>query len=95
VNSNTKDAATLKAAMEKDDIPWRSFAASEETNAQWNNPATPSYYVLDHAGVIRHKWLGTPGEERDDRRGVGKAGRGDGGAGEEVDFGPRSFHQAK
>jgi len=25
--------------------------------------ATPAFYVLDHAAVIRHKWIGHPGEK--------------------------------
>jgi hypothetical protein len=41
---------------------WRSFAHQEAVNAQWN-PSTPSYYVLDPQGVIRHKWVGAPGKE--------------------------------
>jgi hypothetical protein len=23
----------------------------------------PTLYVLDHKGVIRHKWMGSPGDE--------------------------------
>ena len=40
---------------------WRSFTFQEVVNAKWN-PSTPSYYVLDPKGVIRHKWMGAPGE---------------------------------
>ena len=31
--------------------------------ARWNVPATPTLYVIDHKGVIRHKWVGSPGEK--------------------------------
>ena len=24
---------------------------------------TPGYYVIDHTGVIRYKWVGNPGEK--------------------------------
>jgi len=24
-------------------------------------PVTPTFYVIDHKGVIRHKWSGSPG----------------------------------
>ena len=41
---------------------WRSFAQQDAINARWN-PSTPSYYVLDPKGVIRHKWVGNPGEK--------------------------------
>ena len=40
---------------------WRSFAYQEAINAKWN-PSTPCYYVIDHKGVIRYKWVGHPGE---------------------------------
>jgi hypothetical protein len=33
---------------------------------KWNFPATPTLYVLDHKGVIRHKWVGSPGEKTTD-----------------------------
>jgi hypothetical protein len=29
----------------------------------WNLPGTPTFYILDHKGVIRHKWVGSPGEK--------------------------------
>ena len=34
----------------------------EAIQTQWN-PSTPSYYVLDPQGVIRHKWQGKPDNE--------------------------------
>jgi peroxiredoxin len=48
--------------MAQEKMNWRSFAHQEAINAQWN-PSTPSYYVLDAKGVIRHKWMGPPGEK--------------------------------
>ena len=47
--------------MLKENLPWRSVARQDAINARWNNPGTPSYYVIDHNGVIRHKWVGNPG----------------------------------
>ncbi len=32
-------------------------------NRQWSLPATPSFYIIDHKGTIRHKWVGKPGEK--------------------------------
>jgi hypothetical protein len=29
---------------------------------KWNLSATPTFYVIDHKGVIRYKWAGPPGE---------------------------------
>jgi len=47
--------------MAQEKMNWRSFAFQEAINAKWN-PNTPGYYVLDAKGMIRHKWVGPPGE---------------------------------
>ncbi|HKA06047.1 MAG TPA: hypothetical protein VKD71_02235 [Gemmataceae bacterium] len=52
----------LKETMAAEKMNWRSFAYQEAVSAKWN-PGTPSYYVLDPKGVIRHKWMGAPGEK--------------------------------
>jgi len=49
--------------MQKHELNWRSFADKGTINAKWNAPGTPGYYVIDHKGVIRHKWVGNPGEK--------------------------------
>ena len=48
--------------MEKEKLNWRSFADGRPIRERWN-AATPGYYVLDHKGVIRYKWVGNPGEK--------------------------------
>jgi hypothetical protein len=54
--------------MDKEKLSWRSFsdAPVEEgpgpIAARWNLFRTPTLYVIDHKGVIRHKWVGSPGE---------------------------------
>jgi hypothetical protein len=58
----------LKEVMEKEKITWRSFVDTGNAGAgpiatKWNLSATPSFYVIDHKGVIRYKWAGPPGEE--------------------------------
>jgi len=58
----------LKAIMEKDGITWRSCVDVGNAGAgpiakKWNVSATPTFYVIDHEGVIRHKWAGPPGEK--------------------------------
>ena len=60
VNVNEYESKNLKERMDKEKMNWRSFAHQAAINAQWN-PSTPSYYVLDPCGVIRHKWVGAPG----------------------------------
>ena len=54
--------------MEKQKLPWRSFADAGQAGAgpiatKWNLSATPTFYVIDHQGVIRSKWAGPPGEK--------------------------------
>jgi len=58
----------LKEIMEKEKITWRSFvdlgnAGTGPIATQWNFSATPTFYVIDHTGVIRYKWTGPPGEK--------------------------------
>jgi hypothetical protein len=62
VNVNEFETKSLKERMGKEKMNWRSFAYQEAINAKWH-PSTPSYYVLDPRGVIRHKWVGAPGEK--------------------------------
>jgi hypothetical protein len=62
VNVNESESKDLKERMAKEKMNWRSFAHQEAINAKWN-PSTPGYYVLDPRGVIRHKWVGAPGEK--------------------------------
>jgi len=61
VNVMESDPKKLKAAIERQKLNWRSFAHKESIADEWNNPGTPTYYVLDGKGVIRYKWVGNPG----------------------------------
>lgn len=49
--------------MTKYKINWRTVDDKGAINRQWNFPATPAFYILDHQGVIRRKWIGKPGEK--------------------------------
>src|SRR4051812_50126555 len=54
--------------MEKEKLPWRSVvdagnAGAGPIAARWNLTATPTFYVIDHKGVIRYKWAGPPGQK--------------------------------
>ena len=60
--------------MDKEQLNWRSFADVRGSDGQegaissmWNLQGTPTLFVLDHQGVIRHRWLGSPGEPEIDR----------------------------
>jgi hypothetical protein len=67
VNSD-KDRDALKAVLKKENITWRSFWNGPEgtmgpISLKWNVHGWPTLYVIDHTGIIRHKWLGGPGEK--------------------------------
>lgn len=59
--------------MDKEKLNWRSFADAGMGGrgaivTQWNLRGTPTLVVLDHKGVIRFKWLGSPGEKTIDEK---------------------------
>jgi len=62
------NAKQLKKVVEKEKLTWRSFVDPGQAGAgpiatKWNLSATPTFYLIDHKGVIRHKWAGPPGEK--------------------------------
>jgi len=64
VNSDT-DREKLKPVLKEENITWRSFWNGKEGTAgpistKWNVGGWPTLYVLDHKGIIRHKWIGSP-----------------------------------
>ena len=65
INSDT-DRDQLKEVMEKEEITWRSFWDGGNTSgpiaSTWNVQGWPTLYIVDHDGVIRHKYVGSPGE---------------------------------
>jgi hypothetical protein len=70
VNTNGYTVDQLKKVMDKENLNWRTFADTKIGDgyfgpicATWNLTGTPTLYVLDHKGVIRNKWLGSPGEK--------------------------------
>jgi len=64
VNISEPNPAALRKVLEKNNLTWRSFSdppTSEGRGAiakKWNLGGTPTIYLIDHKGVIRHKWLG-------------------------------------
>jgi hypothetical protein len=67
VNSDT-DLKELRKRMEEEQITWRSFWNGKEgtggpISSAWNVRGWPTLYVIDHRGVIRHKYLGSPGDK--------------------------------
>jgi hypothetical protein len=67
VNVNGYKPDKLKDVMDKEKLNWRSFADpggfTSGISSKWNLQGTPTVYILDHKGVIRHKWLGGPGDK--------------------------------
>ena len=63
VNINRHEPKALKEVMTKEKINWRTFADQGKITQQWSSPPTPTFYVLDSKGIIRHKWVGHPGEK--------------------------------
>ena len=66
-----EDKDKLKEWMKKEDITWLSWCdggGSANTpgpiSRQFNVSVWPTLYVLDHRGIIRHKFLGSPGTKR-------------------------------
>ena len=60
------NAKQLKEVMDREKLTWRSFVDAGTAGAgpiatKWNLLATPTFYVIDHRGVIRYKWAGAPG----------------------------------
>ncbi len=71
VNSD-KDLADAKEKNKKQQITWRSFWCGPEGTGgaipkQFSIRGWPTIYLIDHKGVIRQKYLGSPGEEVLDR----------------------------
>ena len=73
VNTNSYDPKKLKDVMDKEKLNWRSFAdhggkggGTRPICTQFKLVGTPTLYLLDHKGVIRFKWLGSPGGKKID-----------------------------
>jgi hypothetical protein len=68
VNSDT-DLMELKKVLEEEQITWRSFWNGKQgtggpISTEWNVHGWPTLYIIDHKGVIRHKFVGSPGDEK-------------------------------
>src|SRR5437763_15462887 len=64
VNSD-RDRDALKKVMKEEQITWRSFwnggGTSGPISTAWNVHGWPTLSVIDARGVIRQKYLGSPG----------------------------------
>ncbi len=66
INSD-KDKAKLSQRIKDEDINWRSWWDGGSDHgaiaAGYGIPGWPTIYILDHHGIIRHKFLGPPDDE--------------------------------
>ena len=67
INSD-RDKDALKNVLEKENITWRSFwngpkGTQGPISEAWHVRGWPTLYIIDHKGVIRHKFLGSPGDK--------------------------------
>lgn len=64
VNTNGYDPEKMKAVMQKENLVWRSFADQDRRIfSDWRVQGTPTLYLIDHKGTIRHRWIGSPGAQ--------------------------------
>lgn len=64
---NKKEA--LQKFLEGEKMPWTHWWQDGQENPvmkEYRVRAFPTLYVIDHAGVIRHKWVGNPGNDKID-----------------------------
>jgi hypothetical protein len=70
VNSD-QSREQLKKVIEDEKMTWRSWFDGPGTRgliaSKWNVRGWPTLYVIDHEGVIRHRWEGSPGDAVLDR----------------------------
>ena len=67
VNSD-KDREETKKKNQTQEITWRSFwngpdGTGGPISKEWNVRGWPTLYIIDAKGVIRHKWVGSPGDK--------------------------------
>ena len=68
VNSD-KDLEKLQPVLKQEEITWRSFWNGPEgtggpISKRWGISGWPTLYVIDATGKIRHKFTGSPGDEK-------------------------------
>jgi hypothetical protein len=71
VNSD-KDRKQCLDKNADQNISWRSFWNGPEgtggpISAEWNVSGWPTLFIIDAKGVIRHRFLGNPGDEKLDK----------------------------
>lgn len=60
---------TLEKFLEKEKMPWVHWwndGQQSEVLKKYRVRAFPTLYLIDHNGVVRHKWIGNPGNSKID-----------------------------
>jgi peroxiredoxin len=67
VGVNGDDPKELPDLLKKNPIPWRSLRNQRKDGAtisrEWNLKGWPTLFLIDAKGVIRHRWIGSPGDK--------------------------------
>src|SRR6184192_2149742 len=70
VNSDN-DREELKPVLQREQITWRSFwnggGLDGPISRAWKVEGWPSIWVIDAKGVVRYKYIGSPGGDQLDR----------------------------
>jgi hypothetical protein len=69
INSDP-DLDKVRPKFVEEQITWRSFWCGPEGTrgpipTKWNVRGWPTLVVIDHEGVIRQRWLGSPDDEKE------------------------------
>lgn len=71
VGINSDEPEGLEKKLEDNSITWRSFKNKREgqilISDQWKVRGLPTLYLIDHKGIIRNRWIGSPGADVLDR----------------------------
>jgi thiol-disulfide isomerase/thioredoxin len=68
--SADKEKETLEKFLEKEPMPWVHWwdnGPNSKVLKSYRVQAFPTLYLIDHSGVIRHKWVGAPGNAELDK----------------------------
>lgn len=71
IGVNSDKMERVKEAIKKENITWRSWFDGGSTGGpiakQFSVRGWPTLFLIDHEGIIRNKWVGSPGGETLDR----------------------------
>ena len=66
VNGDT-EPAQMRRARDHTGVSWRSFqdrrADGRTISEEWGVPSWPTFFLIDHKGVIHRRWTGGVGDE--------------------------------